>query len=54
VGGGLTFALAGFDTFVEAKFPTLLGDIRSKKKLDDTLRGQLKSAVEQFKAQFKA
>jgi F-type H+-transporting ATPase subunit alpha len=41
-------------TFVEAKFPTLLGDIRSKKKLDDTLRGQLKSAVEQFKAQFKA
>jgi opacity protein-like surface antigen len=30
VGGGLTFALAGFDTFVEAKFVNVFGDGSSR------------------------
>jgi F-type H+-transporting ATPase subunit alpha len=41
-------------SFVEAKHASLLTDIRTKKKLDDDLRGRLKACVEEFKAQFKA
>jgi F-type H+-transporting ATPase subunit alpha len=40
--------------FVEARHPAVLTGIREKKKLDDGLKEQMKSALTEFKAQFQA
>ena len=40
--------------FVESKYPQLFTGIKTKKKLDDELRGLLKKALDEFKGQFKA
>ena len=40
--------------FIENAHPSLWSEIRTKKALDDELRGKLKAAVEEFKARFVA
>jgi F-type H+/Na+-transporting ATPase subunit alpha len=40
--------------FIENAHPSLWNEIRTKKALDDELRGKLKAAVEEFKARFVA
>jgi F-type H+-transporting ATPase subunit alpha len=40
--------------FIDNAHPSLWQDIRTKKALDDELRGKLKAAVEEFKARFVA
>jgi len=43
---------AEFLRFVNSKHQTLLGDIKSKKQLDDDLKGRIKAAIEEFKKTF--
>ncbi|HCU25958.1 MAG TPA: F0F1 ATP synthase subunit alpha, partial [Deltaproteobacteria bacterium] len=38
--------------FLESKYPTILSDIASKKKLDDELTAKLKKALEEMKTAF--
>ena len=38
--------------FVETKHPSILTDIATKKNLDDELKGKIKQALEEFKANF--
>ena len=40
--------------FVVSKHQALLGDIKSKKQLDDDLKTRLKAAIEEFKKSFTA
>jgi F-type H+-transporting ATPase subunit alpha len=40
--------------FIEQKYPNILEDIKSKKKLDDETEDRLKSALEEFKTVFSA
>ncbi len=39
--------------FVEAKFPDLLPEIKEKKKIDDTLKEKMDTAIQEFKKVFK-
>ncbi|HKY63880.1 MAG TPA: F0F1 ATP synthase subunit alpha [bacterium] len=41
-----------FQLFVESKYPNILKDIQSKKKLDDDLTAKLKQALEEMKNSF--
>ncbi|HEX5032919.1 MAG TPA: F0F1 ATP synthase subunit alpha, partial [bacterium] len=43
-----------FQLFVESKYPNILKDIQSKKKLDDDLTAKLKQALEEMKSSFQA
>ena len=40
--------------FVTSKYQSLLDDIKSKKQLDDDLKGRLKNAIEEFKKSYTA
>ncbi|MBA3345579.1 MAG: F0F1 ATP synthase subunit alpha [Gemmatimonadales bacterium] len=44
----------GFLDYLEASHPTVLGDIRTKKALDDGLTGRLKAAISAFNPMFVA
>ena len=43
---------AGLYRFVENAHPGLLASIREKKTLDDALKSQMNTAIEEFKASF--
>jgi F-type H+-transporting ATPase subunit alpha len=43
-----------FIRFVEQNHPSLLGQIREKKQIDDALKGEIVKAIEAFKPGFKA
>jgi F-type H+-transporting ATPase subunit alpha len=38
--------------FAENSHPALLKDIREKKAIDDTLKGQIEAALKEFKGRF--
>ena len=40
--------------FIEQKYPNILEDIKSKKKIDDEIEGALKTALDEFKTVFSA
>lgn len=46
--------LADMLSFVETKHPSILKDIVTKKTLDDEIKGKIKTALTEFKAQFVA
>ena len=43
-----------FHPFIEQKYPNILSDINSKKKIDDNIKEQLESAIKEFKTIFDA
>ncbi len=45
---------AGYYSFLDTAHPDILSDISTKKALDDDLRARLKSAIEEYKADFLA
>ncbi len=45
---------AGYYSFLDTAHPDILSDIATKKALDDDLRARLKSAIEEYKADFLA
>ncbi|WP_331775568.1 F0F1 ATP synthase subunit alpha [Sulfurospirillum sp. 1612] len=45
---------AELDSFVEAKYPQIFEQIKSKQKIDDEVEGLLKTALDEFKATFVA
>ncbi len=42
------------DTFIESRHPDIFEDIRTKKKMDDDIKGKLNKALEEFKGIFSA
>ena len=44
--------LEEFQLFIESKYPNILSDISTKKKIDDDLTAKLKQALEEMKTSF--
>jgi F-type H+-transporting ATPase subunit alpha len=52
--GSVTKFEAGLHPFIESKYPDILSDIESKKKIDDELKAKIKKALEEYKVSFSA